>query len=105
MEKMELTYGEEGFNEIKDFLKKNTYDDYTLSIYDIMSQATMEIQCSIEEMLNIIMFVSEKEHDFPEWIGVNELSDSYVVGMNFTRGFFQVPSIYVAKDGKLEKKL
>ncbi len=31
------------------------------------------------------------EHDSPSWIGVNELSESYVVGLRFTRGNLETP--------------
>ena len=55
-------------------------------------------------MLNVIMYVTNVEHDFPAWIGINELSDSYVVGINFTRGYLHTPSIYEWKGGRLVEK-
>lgn len=42
-----------------------------------------------------------RQNDFPAWIGVNELSDSYVVGLNFTRGHLHTPSVCKWKGGKL----
>lgn len=34
-----------------------------------------------EKMLPAIMLATDMEHDFPEWIGINELTYSIVVGM------------------------
>ena len=98
---MKLTYGNAGFEEIRKFLKDNYDEEYTLSIYDNMGQATIEVICGFDSMVDVIKYVSNAEHDFPEWIGKNELSDSYVVGLNFTRGNFKTPSVYEWKDGKL----
>ena len=104
MEPVKLTYGNEGFEEIRKFLKDNHNKEYTLSIYDNQEQATIEVICDFDSMVNVIAYVSNVEHDFPEWIAVNELSDSYVVGMNFTRGTLKTPSVYEWKDNKLVQK-
>jgi len=101
---VQLTYGNEGFKEIREFLKQNYHKDYTLSIYNNLEEATVEIECEHEDMLNVIMYVTNAEHDFPAWIGVNELSDSYVVGMDFTRGNIHTPSICEWKGGRLVEK-
>lgn len=101
---VELTYGNVGFKEIKEFLEQNYHKDYTLSIYNNCEQATVEVICAFEEMLDVIMYVTNVEHDFPAWIGVNELSDSYVVGMDFTRGHLHTPSICEWKEGRLVEK-
>lgn len=98
-----LTYGNEGFLEIEQFLSKNRRDDYTLSIYNILEGCTMEIDCPFEEMLQAITTVTNIEHDFPAWIGINELSESYVVGLNFTRGSLETPGVYKFEDGKFKK--
>ena len=88
-----LTYGNEGFNEIRDFLKQHYSKDYTLSRFDTIEQSTIEVICNFDDMVDVIVYVSNVEHDFPSWIGVNELSDSYVVGIAFTRGRLSTPSI------------
>ena len=103
MEHISLTYGPKGFEEIQDFLTTYPKDDYSLSIYNITEQNTAEINCSFDEMLDVIMLVSSTEHDFPHWIGINRLSDSYVVGMKFAMGRIQTPAIYEYKDGTLTK--
>lgn len=105
MKPVQLTYGNEGFREIRDFLNQNYHDGYTLSIYDNLQQSTVEIICAVNEMVNAIMYVSSVEHDFPAWIGVNEWSDSYVVGMDFTRGRILTPSVCEYNNGKLEYKI
>lgn len=102
---VQLTYGNEGFKEIQEFLKQNYHKDYTLSIYNNCEQTTVEIICTYEDMLDVIIYVANVEHDFPDWIGVNELSDSYVVGMNFTRGHLHTPSVCEWNGSRLVKKL
>ncbi len=104
MKELKLSNGTKGFNEIEKYLKENKQDNYTLSIYDEMNESTAEIICSFDQMLSVIMLVTDMEHDFPDWIGMNELSDSYVVGMNFTRGNLHTPNVYEYKDGKLIEK-
>lgn len=101
MEPLKLTYGNEGFKEISKFLQDNQDEEYTLSIFDIMEQKNIEVICSFDDMLDVIAYVSNVEHDFPAWIGKNELTDSYVVGLNFTRGTLKTPSICEWRDGKL----
>lgn len=102
---IQLTYGNEGFKEIREFLKQNYYKDYSLSIYNNCEQTTVEIICNYEDMLDVIIYVTNVEHDFPAGIGVNELSDSYVVGMDFTRGHLRTPSVCEWEDGRLVEKL
>ena len=101
---VKLKYGEEGFEQIEKFLKNNKHDGYTLSIYDGIEKATTEVVCKFDEMVDVIKFVSMIEHDFPEWIGTNKFSDSYVVGMNFTRGEIPTPSVSVWSKDKLVVK-
>ena len=101
---VQLSYGNEGFREIQEFLVQNYHKDYTLSIYNICEQATAEVFCNYENMIDVIMYVENVEHHYPESIGINELSDSYVVGMNFTRGHLHTPSICEWKDGRLVEK-
>ncbi len=101
MNPVELTFGNKGFSEINSFLQEQYQEGYTLSIYDTISQSTIEVRCSFEDMLSVVMYVSSLEHDFPAWIGVNELSKSYVVGMSFSRGRLHAPSICEYKKGKL----
>lgn len=81
-----LTCGLECFEELKEFLSENMHTDYTLSIYDLMTNETVEVFCNFEDIPDVVSIFASAEHDFPAWVGVNRLSDSYVVGMNFTRG-------------------
>ncbi len=104
MEKKDLTYGNEGFKEVKVFLEENYHKGFTLSLYNLMDHSTAEIICSANEMIKVIMLASSMEHDFPAWIGINELTESYVVGMNFTRGRLKTFSVYEYIDGQLIQK-
>ena len=104
MKPMELTYGYEGFQEIRDFLKNNYHKGYTLSIYDNIEKATIEVICDFDSMVNVIIYVSNTENNFPAWIGVDELSESYVVGMDFLRGYLRTPSVCEWKDDRLVER-
>jgi hypothetical protein len=101
--KRELTCGDESYNEIADFLKENRKEKYSLSIYNSLEQSTIEVICSVDDIVDVVAYISCVEHDFPMWIGVNELTESYVVGMEFTRGVLTTPSICKWKEGKLIK--
>lgn len=103
MNNIELTYGNEGFKEIQDFLSKNHKEGYTLSIFDMITQTTAEIDCEFNQVLPIIMQVTNMEKDFPAWIGINNLTKSYVVGLNFSRGRLHTLSSYKYIDGKLKE--
>lgn len=98
---IQLTYGHESYKEISEFLTKNEHTNYTLSIYNNLEQATMKVLCDFDDMINVIVHVSNIEHEFPTWIGVNELSDSYVVAIDFTKGVFHTPCICEWKENKL----
>ncbi len=100
-----LTYGNEGFKEIRKFLERNYHQDYTLSIYDTLGQDAVEVICDYDSMVDVIVYVSNAEHDFPEWIGVNDLSESYVVGMSFTRGNIKTSSVYEWREKSLLSKV
>ncbi len=104
MKEVKLSAGKESFSEIKKYLESNKNLNYSLSIYDEIKQSTAEIMCSFDEFISVIILVSTIEHDFPNWIGINELTDSYVIGMNFTRGTINTPAIYEYKSGKLIEK-
>ena len=101
---LQLTYGNEGFKEIKDFLNQNYHQDYTLSIYNNIEHSVIEVICDFDSMVDVILYVTSIEHDFPAWISVNELSDSYVVGMDFIKGYLHTPSVCEWKDGRLVEK-
>lgn len=103
MNNIKLTYGNEGFKEIQDFLGKNHKEGYTLSIFDMITQTTAEIDCEFNQVLPIIMQVTNMEKDFPAWIGINDFTKSYVVGLNFSRGKLHTLSSYKYIDGKLEE--
>ena len=96
-----LTYGNESFKEIAGFLMENYHKDYSLSIYNSLEQSTIEVICDFNSFVDVIVYVSNIEHDFPALIGVNEISDSYVVGMAFTKGHLHTPSVCEWKDGRL----
>ena len=98
-----LTYGPEGLAEIGEFLVENRHEGYTLSLYNMMEECTAEIACSKEDMLAAIGAAVDLEHDFPSWIGVNEMTESYVVGLNFTRGNLETPGLYEFKGGRFKR--
>jgi hypothetical protein len=47
-------------------------------------------------------FFGNLEHAFPiSFIGENQMTESYVVGMTCTRGALNIPGMYKAENGKL----
>ena len=103
MKPITLTYGFDGFKEIRDFLSSNPKEDYTLLFYDINEDSTAEVFCSANEMLDAITLVSNTEHDFPHWIGIDNVHESYVVGLKFCMGRIATSTSYEYKDGALTK--
>lgn len=104
MKELKLSNGQKSFDDIKEYLSKNYDESYSLSIYDILSERTAEIECKKDDILPAIMLATDMEHDFPEWIGINELTDSIVIGMNFTRGNLKTNCSYLYKERKFIKK-
>ncbi|MDE7234102.1 MAG: hypothetical protein K2N29_03475 [Ruminiclostridium sp.] len=90
---------------VKKYIEENYHEDYTLCIVDQLTNETLEITnpiCKIiDNITDIISFISSTEHTFVDWVGLNRLSDSYVVGMEFTRGEINIPSTCKYKNGKL----
>lgn len=63
----------------------------------------MGIFAPLPKMPKIVSAVYYAEKAMPlKFVGVNSLTDSYVVGMPLMRGQFKTPSYYKAKDGKLK---
>ena len=104
MKELKLSNGPKSFDEIKNYLLKNYKKGYTLSLYDMMEEETAEINCTEDNMLSAIILASNMEHDFPEWIGINELKNSIVVGINFTRGNLHTNFTYTYENGKFINK-
>ena len=99
----DLAITDGGLSIVKDFIDENKYDDYTLSIYDEITKNTIEIDAKINEMPIIVSMVYKVEHATPmNFIGVNKLTKSYVVGMNLTKGHIECGS-YRYINGKLNK--
>ena len=95
--------GIEALNLISQFLDKYRHDGYSLSIFDTISNypGAEILDVPFDEISKIIDFVYHTEHAEPiAWIGVNSLSDSYVVAMPLTRG--RIGGNYRVDDGKLK---
>ncbi len=88
---------------VKDFIRKYPHTDYSLSIHDSISSNTVEIICDYSEIPQIAEYIYDLEQGTPlTFIGLNSLSDSYVVGMHLTKGRIEFGS-YKAENGKLIK--
>ena len=69
------------------FIRQYKNEGYTLSIYDDITKNTIEIDDSIIEIPEIVSNIYRAEHATPmNFIGINSLTDSYVVGMTLTKG-------------------
>lgn len=98
-----LIYGFEGLSEIHDFLRAEKREGYSLSLYNEMDETAAKVACSFDDIEDVIDYVFNLEHDFPDWIGINELSNSYAVGLNFTRGRIKTPGVYRWNGSALER--
>lgn len=88
---------------IKTFISQYPKQNYTLSIFDANTSKTIEISCDIAEIPQIVEYIYQTEKGTPlSFIGVNSLSESYVVGMSISRGCIDFGR-YKAIDGKLER--
>lgn len=85
------------------FIEKHKHSDFSLSIFDSMTNQTIEIDCGLDEMPTIVDYIYHLEKGTPlTFIGVNSISDSYVVGMTISRGRIDF-GCYKAENGKLVK--
>lgn len=93
-----LSYSSADFQAVKDFINEHYKEDYTLSFFDTLSNSNIEFDNDISEILDdvpyIVATISSIEHTFVNWVGINCLSDSYVVSIDITRGNFEVGCIY-----------
>lgn len=85
------------------FIETYPHSDFSLSIFDNMTKQTIKIECNLDEIPVIVDYVYHLEKGTPlTFIGVNSLSDSYVVGMTISRGRIEF-GCYKADGGKLVK--
>ena len=88
---------------VQKFIENHKHSDFSLSIFDSMTRQTIEIDCSTDEMPAIVEDIYHLEKGTPlTFIGVNSMSDSYVVGMTISRGRIDF-GCYKAENGKLVK--
>ena len=100
---VDLAITDGGISIAEEFIDKNKYEDYTLSVYDEMTKKTIEVEANINEMPIIISDIYRIEHATPmTFIGVNKLTKSYVVGMTLAKGHIEFGN-YKYIDGKLNK--
>lgn len=97
-----LACNDAGKSIVDAFIQKYFHKGWTLSIYDELSQSTIEVDCELPDMSTIVSYIYNLEHAAPmTFIGENPMTESYVVGMNCTRGRIDIPGAYKAQDGKL----
>lgn len=104
MWKGDLTVGLDGGQTVmKAFIEEHKHVDWTLSIFDTLTEYTIEIDCcDLAEMPKIVSLIYNLEKAAPiAFIGENPMSESYVVGMPCTRGRLNIPGIYKVENGKL----
>ncbi len=86
---------------VEDFIKQNYHKNYTLIILDTTSDNIVDIECSVEEIPEIVSFIYQLEHAMPiSFIAEDCDSESYVIGMNFKKRRI-IPGIYWFEDGAL----
>lgn len=100
--KGDLAGHDSGYSTVKSFIEQYKHDGWTLSVFDELTKATIEIDCELSEMPQIVVCIYNIEHAAPmTFIGENPASESYVIGMTCTRGHFSIPGMYKVENGKL----
>lgn len=102
---IKLSYCEKDAIDILTFIRNNNEEDFTLVFYDIISSKTIEIKNKVEtltddDILNIVNNMFEMEHTFGYFVGKNNLTKSYIIGINFTMSATQL-HILKYKNGNL----
>lgn len=88
---------------VEQFTTQYPHQDFSLSIYDNETANTIEIICGIDEMPQIVEHIYYLEKGTPlTFVGVNSVSESYVVGMSISQGRIEF-GCYKADKGKLKK--
>ena len=69
---------------VEEFIDQYNYPDYSLSVYDNVTGKTIEIDCDINNIPEIVDYIYHLVKGTPlTFIGLNSLTESYVVGMSF----------------------
>ena len=91
-----------GYSLVGRFIKEYWHDGWNLSVFDAITRKTIEIDCDLLEMPDVVAHIYNLEHAYPMiFIGENPITESYVVGMYCTRGRIRIPSLWEVKNGKL----
>jgi hypothetical protein ELI_2922 len=91
-----------GYSLVNKFIKEHWHDGWSLSIFDTITEATIEIACDLSEMPDIVAHIYNLEHAYPiAFIGENPITESYVIGMCCTRGSIAIPSVWKTEQGRL----
>ena len=103
---VDLAVGGNALSLVNNFLKQYPHDNWSLSIFDLLTNKTAEIACSTSEIPAAVDYLYHLEHATPlAFIGENSLTSSYVVAMNCTRGKINIPGLYEFKNNKLSPKI
>ena len=99
----DLAGNDAGYSVMESFIKEHAHIGWTLSVFDVLTESTIEIDCSnLAEMPKVVSYIYNLEHAAPiTFIYENPATESYVVGMTCTRGNLNIPGAYKAENGKL----
>lgn len=88
---------------VESFINQYSRPGFSLSIFDTNTSKTIEIACNIGEIPRIVEYIYSIEKGTPlTFIGMNSMTESYVVGMSMSMGRIDF-GCYKAIDGKLER--
>lgn len=98
----DIAANDKGHSIIEKFISEHLHNDWTLSIYDTNTFGTIEVDCLIKDIPYVVSLVYDTEcASSITFVGENPLSESYVIGMELTKGTLNVPGIYNIVNGKL----
>ena len=95
-----LPMGTRCIHSIREFLETSDQKDYSLMFFDHLTDSYTTVIAEFEDYVNVVVYLINVEHDFPEWIALDEITRSYLIGMSFTRGNVTAGT-YKWKDGGL----
>lgn len=99
----DLAVTDSGNSLMRAFISTNKQQNYSLSILDCLTGKTIEIDCETDKMPQIVAYIYNLEHATPlSFITVNSLTESYIVGMNLTKGIIS-SGHYKDVNGRLVK--
>lgn len=98
----DLSGMDSGMSTTKHFIEEYPHKNWTLTVFDSSTLEFIEIYCNVSEMPSVVSHVFNLEHAYPiNIVGECLAAQSYLVGMNLTKGRLNIPGVYKFKNDRL----